>query len=112
MKIIWENKTDEFTEQQRHYKDKYLEICNVYNDEVEVNLYSSCDDYEIYINYGIMFGISYVSKANAYQRFEEIKKDIEKEIQKHGSEPSDKFIDEFCKKYDVVIPDDIFMDFF
>lgn len=111
MKVIWEDKISSFTEKERHYKNKYLEICNVYDDKVEVNLYSSDEEYEIYVNYGKMFGVSYAYEEEAYERFEMIKRDIEKEIEKSGLKPSDEFINEFCEKYQIAIPNDIFFDF-
>lgn len=111
MKVIWKDKTYSFTEKQRHFKNKYLEICNVFDERVEVNLYSSDEEYEIYVNYGKMFGISYVSEEEAYERFEMIKEDIEKEIEKNGFDPSRDFVNEFCEKYQITIPNDIFFDF-
>ena len=32
---MWEDKTDYFTEKERHYKDTYLEICEVFDNKVE-----------------------------------------------------------------------------
>lgn len=112
MKIKWEDKTNEFSDEERMYNDKYLEICNVYEEQVEVNLYS-CDngDFEIYVNYGIMFGISRTENKDGYLIFNQIKDDIAGEIAKNGFEPSPEFIDEFCEKYDITIPNDIFFNF-
>lgn len=47
----WFDKTNTFEE--RQWKDKYLEICELLDGKIEVNLYS-CDDinnYEIYVSY-------------------------------------------------------------
>ena len=62
----WEDKTDTFDN--RQWKDRYLEICEVLDDQIEVNLYSTedIDNYEIYVSYGIMYGIVYVQKDKAW----------------------------------------------
>ena len=31
----WKNVTDSFSEEQRHYKNTYMEICEVYDEVVE-----------------------------------------------------------------------------
>ena len=70
----WKNVTDSFSEEQRHYKNTYMEICEVYDEVVEVSLFSSkTDPYEIYFSYGIMYGIIYVEKEDADAKREEIK---------------------------------------
>lgn len=103
----WVNVTDTFSESQRHYKNTYLEICEVLDEIVEVSLFSSIDDpYEIYFSFGIMYGIVYAEKENAYEKREQMKSDLEKEYCKN-KEPSDDFIDSFAKKYDVCLPSDI-----
>ena len=109
----WIDKTDAF--EKRQWKDKYLEICEVLDDKIEVDLYS-CEDinnYEIYVNYGVMYGIVYVHKDNAIKLREEIKSVIYKDYMKNGySEdmPTDEFISDFNKKYNIQIPNDIFFD--
>ena len=71
----WKNVTDSFSEEQRHYKNTYMEICEVYDEVVEVSLFSSrTDPYEIYFSYGYMYGIIYVEKEDADAKREEIKK--------------------------------------
>lgn len=53
---------------------RYLEIDEVYDDIVEVSLFSSEDaEYEIYVSFGKMYGIIYVEKENANALCEEIK---------------------------------------
>ena len=48
----WRNVTETFSEKQRHYKDVYLEICWVFDEILEVSLFSSkVDLYEIYFSY-------------------------------------------------------------
>ncbi len=109
----WIDKTNTFEE--REWKDKYLEICEVLDDKIEVNLYS-CDDinnYEIYVSYGIMYGIVYVHKDKAVELREEIKDLIYNDYLKNGySEdmPTDEFIRNFDKKYNIQIPNDMFFD--
>lgn len=111
-KIIWEDVIDNFSEEQRHYNGKYLEISEVYDNSVEIQLYSHpYKDFEIYLNYGKMFGVIFISKEIAYERYQEVKNELEKEILKNGIKPSNIFINEFCKKYDVTIPNDIFFSF-
>lgn len=103
----WVNVTDTFSESQRHYKNTYLEICEVLDEIVEVSLFSSIDDpYEIYFSFGIMYGIVYAEKENAYEKREQMKLDLEKEYCKN-KEPSNDFIDSFAKKYDVCLPSDV-----
>lgn len=109
----WIDKTNTFEE--RKWKDKYLEICEVLDDKIEVNLYS-CEDinnYEIYVNYGIMYGIVYVHKNNAIKLREEIKNFIYDDYITNGYNeniPTDEFIDKFHKKYNIKIPSDIFFE--
>ena len=106
----WENVTDTFTESERHYNGKYLEICEVY-DKLEVSLFSSEEDlYEIYMSFGIMYGIIYVDKEKATTLHQEIKTELVEEYSKN-KEPSDGFINSFAKKYEVCIPNDIFFNF-
>ena len=103
------------TFENREWKDKYLEICEVLDDKIEVNLYS-CDDinnYEIYVSYGIMYGIVYAHKNKAEKLREEIKDLIYNDYITNGYNedmPSDEFISEFHKKYNIQIPNDIFFD--
>ena len=109
----WIDKTATF--ENREWKDKYLEICEVLDDKIEVNLYS-CDDinnYEIYVSYGIMYGIVYAHKNKAEKLREEIKDLIYNDYITNGYNedmPSDEFISEFHKKYNIQIPNDIFFD--
>ena len=109
----WIDKTNTFEE--RNWKDKYLEICEVLDDKIEVNLYSCKDinNYEIYVSYGVMYGIVYTHKDNAKSLREEIKKVIYEDYIKNGySEdmPTDEFINKFHKKYNIQIPSEIFFD--
>lgn len=106
----WVNVTDTFSESQRHYKNTYLEICEVLGETVEISLFSSIDDsYEIYFSFGIMYGIVYAEKEDAYEKREQMKSDLEREYCK-SKEPSNGFIDSFAKKYDVCLPSDVLFD--
>lgn len=58
-----------------------------------------------------LFGISRTENKDGYLIFNQIKDDIAGEIAKNGFEPSPEFIDEFCEKYDITIPNDIFFNF-
>ena len=92
----WIDKTDTFEE--RKWKDKYLEICEVLDDE-------------IYVSYGIMYGIVYVHKNDSVRLQKEIKQVIYNDYMKNGySEdmPTDEFINRFHTKYNIQIPYDIF----
>ncbi len=106
----WVNVTDTFSETQRHYQNTYLEISEVLNEELEVSLFSSEDaPYEIYFSFGIMYGIVYAEKENAYEKREQMKLDLEREYRKNH-EPSNEFIDSFTEKYDVCLPGDVLFD--
>lgn len=106
----WINETDAFSEGQRHYKDTYLENCEVLDDKIEASVFSrETGPYEIYFSFGKMYGIVYTDADKAYDIREQMKADIEKEYRKNG-EPSSDFINSFCDKYDVQIPWDIFFD--
>ena len=109
----WIDKTNTF--EKREWKDKYLEICEVLDDKIEVNLYSCVDinNYEIYVSYGVMYGIVYAHKDKAIELREEIKKVIYDDYIKNGYSkdmPTDEFINEFHKKYNIQIPYDMFFD--
>lgn len=104
----WVDVTSTFSESQRHYKNTYLEICEVFDEVVEISLFSSeVDPYEIYFSFGIMYGIVYADKENACEKREQMKQELEQEYRKH-KEPSSKFINQFAKKYDVCLPNDVF----
>ena len=86
------------------------EVVKGFDEVVEVSLFSSEDTpYEIYFSFGIMYGIVYAEKENAYEKREQMKSDLEQEYRKN-KEPSKDFINSFAKKYDVCLPGDIFFD--
>jgi len=106
----WEDVTDFFSEEERHYKNTYLEIDEVYDGIVEVSLFSSKEDlYEIYFSYDIFYGIIYVDSEKAYSKREEIKIELAQEYQIH-KEPTSEFINSFCEKHKVCMPNDILFD--
>ena len=107
----WENVTELFSEEDRHYKNTYMEINEVYDGKIEVSLFSSKDGlYEIYFSYGILYGIIYVDAEKAALKREEIvKNELAQEYQNH-KEPTSEFINAFCKKHEVCLPNDILFD--
>ncbi len=108
----WEDKTDTFSEKQRHYKNTYLEICEVYDNLLEANLFSVDDGtYEIYVSFSPMDGIVYAkNKQEAVSVRENIKKDLVAEYKKR-KKPSDEFIKMFAEKYNLCLPLDTYFDF-
>ena len=89
----------------------YLETCEVYDDVLEVSLFSSAvDSYEIYFSYGKFYGIIYVEEENAFEKFETVKDEIELKYRQHKN-PTATFINEFAEKHKVSLPNDIFFDF-
>jgi len=107
----WKNVTKTFTESDRHYNGKYLEICEVYDDIVEVSHFSSPEDLdEIYFSFGRFYGIIYVENEKATSLRQEIKKELAEEYC-INKEPPGEFINSFAEKYDVCLPSDIFFNF-
>ena len=106
----WENVTESFSEDERHYNNTYLEIDEVYDEKIEVSLFSSKDGlYEIYFSYGKLYGIIYVDEEKADSKRAEVKNELEQEYQNH-KEPTKEFINEFCEKHKVCMPSDILFD--
>lgn len=107
----WKNVTDTFSEEERHYNGKYLEIDEVYDDVVEVSVFSALDEpYEIYFTYDIFFGIVYAEKENVYEIRDEMKRELQTEYEKH-KQATDEFINKFSEKYGVCTPGDVFSNF-
>ena len=108
----WKEVTDYFTEEQRHYKNTYLELDEVYNEELELSIFSSLEDgpWEIYFSYGRFYGIVYADADEAYEIRERMKKELE-EAYNITADPTDEFIQTFVKKYKVELPMDTFIDF-
>ena len=102
----WKNVTDTFSEEQRYYNGKYLEI-----DEVEVSVFSADDEpYEIYFNYDIFYGIVYAEKEKVYEIRDEMKRELQSEYDRN-KKVTDEFIRKFTEKYDVCMPNDIYFNF-
>ena len=57
--LKWEDKTDFFSEESRHWCGRYLLQCEVALDEIEVDVYSSSDLWEVFIQFGKITGVSY-----------------------------------------------------
>jgi len=107
----WNNVTGTFSDKQRRYKNMYLEICEVYDEKLEVSLFSSIVDlYEIYFSYGKFYGIIYVEKKNATEKYETVKNELELEYCQH-KDPTTTFINEFAEKNRVSLPNDVFFNF-
>lgn len=106
----WKEVTEFFSEDKRHYCDTYLEIDEVYDDCVEVSLFSTQEGpYEIYISYGRLYGIIYVAADEADLKREEVKKELEQEYQ-NCKEPTDEFINAFAEKYQLRLPNNVLFD--
>lgn len=107
----WRDVTDSFTEEQRHYKNTYLEQDEVYDEVVELSIFSSPDDqYEIYFSYGKFYGIVYADPEEAYEIRDNMKKDLA-DSYNSTKEPTGEFINWFGEKYHVSLPNDLFFDF-
>ena len=107
----WVDVTDSFSERARHYKNLYMEINEVFDNVVEVSLFS-CDDgpFEIYFSYDYFYGIIYTEAEKAHELRSEIKKELEAEYRKNKKPPGE-FVNSFAEKYDVRLPNDIFFEF-
>lgn len=103
----WINVTDAFSESQRHYKNTYLEISEVFDEVVEVSLFSSEDSmYEIYFSFERMYGIVYANKNDANDKRERMKSELKQEYLRN-KKPSDEFVNSFVNKFDVRLPNDV-----
>jgi len=107
----WVDVTNTFSDKSRYYKNLFLEICEVYDNVVELSLFTSTEEpYEIYFSYDIFYGIVYVEATTAHEKFSEMKKELEIEYRKN-KKATNKFINNFASKHDVKMPNDIFFDF-
>lgn len=107
----WKNVTEFFSEVQRYYNGKYLEIDEVYDEKVEVSVFSAVDEpYEIYFSYDIFYGIVYAEEGNVYEIRDEMKRELQAEYEKNKKATAE-FINKFVKKYDVCMPGDMFFNF-
>ena len=62
--LKWEDKTDFFSEERRHWCGRYLLQCEVALDEIEVDVYSSSDLWEVFVQFGKITGVSYEKEEN------------------------------------------------
>lgn len=106
----WKNVTESFLENERYYKNSYLEIDEVYDETIEVSLFSSQEDpYELYVSFGRMYGIIYVNAEEADIKREEVKAELVREYKKN-KEPTGEFINKFAETYKMCLPNDILFD--
>jgi len=71
---------------------------------IRSSLFSSPhDSWEVYVNYGKMYGVSYVDADNAVAHRNAMKSEIEAEYERNGLDPSGTFIDAFAKRYQLDI---------
>ena len=101
--LKWEDKTDFFSEERRHWCGRYLLQCEVALDEIEVNVYSSFYLWEVFVQFEIITGVSYEKEENIYELRDNIKKDIEEIYSKYEFDLPGNVIDEFCEKYNLDI---------
>ena len=106
--LTWEDKTNTFTESRRHCNGRYLLQCEVALGEIEVNIYSSPNLWEVFIQFGKITGVSYAEEENIYTLRDNIKEDIEKIYSKYKFDIPGNIINKFCEKYNL----DIFNSFF
>jgi hypothetical protein len=107
----WVDVTDSFSEENRHYKNLYMEVNEVYDDVVEVSLFSCIEGvFEIYFSYDIFYGIIYADAKTAHKKRDEIKKELEMDY-RENKQPSSDFINSFAAKHKVQFPNDIIIDF-
>lgn len=106
MEKQWIDITNNYSEDSRHYNGKYLEKSFLLDEEIEIQIYEVIEDgfdytHEIFVNCKQFYGSTY-PKNNPYELFEQMKEDIYKESFKKNRY-SKKFINEFCKKYNLGI---------
>lgn len=107
--LEWVDVTNHFSEENRHWKGRYLEVDEVANDEIECSLFScENDDWEIYFDYGIMYGVCYASADKAREKRSQMMRDIEEEYDRHKMDPSDEFMQSFDEKYHVDVMNALF----
>ena len=115
MEKEWKEVTNYFSEEQRHYNGKYLELDIVLEDAYELQLYRVIDTskfsgkYEIFVNLGDRYGPIYLNEPE--ETFEAIKKEIYEESFKENRF-SHEFYSKLSKKYDLAFPTDAFFNLF
>lgn len=111
MEKEWKDVTNYFSEKQRHYNGKYLELDLVIDNIAEIQLYRVINTsefpgkYEIFVNLGDRYGSLY--KDDPYETFEAIKKELYDESFKENKF-SHEFYSKLSKKYGISFPTDAF----
>ncbi len=108
--IKWKDVTKTFEEERRYYRNTYLEKCEILSDDIEVSKFIALSDNEkdeIYVNFDILNGVTYVCKNETDTRYRQIKREIKAEYLKN-KKPSEDFVNSFAKKYDLDIFNSVF----
>ena len=108
--IKWKDVTKTFEEERRYYRNTYLEKCEILSDDIEVSKFIALSDNEkdeIYVNFDILNGVTYVRKNETDTRYRQIKREIKAEYLKN-KKPSEDFVNSFAKKYDLDIFNNVF----
>ena len=64
-----------------------MEIDEVLDDIIEISLFSTKKEpYEIFVSYGIMFGVSYVDRDTAVEQRDQMKKELAEEYIKYSDQ--------------------------
>lgn len=108
--IKWKDVTKTFDEERRYYRNTYLQKCEILPDGIEVSKFialSENDKDEIYVNFGILNGVTYVPKIETDARYRQIKREIKAEYIKN-KKPSKDFINTFGEKYELDIFNSVF----
>ncbi len=109
----WLDLTDNFTKDERYYKNLYLEKCEVALESIECSIFVPVEDEavlcEIFVNYNNkMYGVSYAPLQRAREQREVMMKELEGEAEKNGLSISEEFIESFSKKYELDVENAFF----
>ena len=108
--LKWKDVTKTFEEERRYYRNTYLKKCEILPDGIEVSKFialSDNDKDEIYVNFGILNGVTYVPKYEIDARYRQIKREIKAEYIKN-KKPSEDFVNSFAQKYKLDIFNSVF----
>ena len=108
--LKWKDVTNTFDEERRYYRNTYLQKCEILPDGIEVSKFVALDEKdkdEIYVNFGILNGVTYVPKFETDARYRQIKREIKAEYI-INKKPSKDFINTFGEKYELDIFNSIF----
>lgn len=109
----WLDLTDNFTKEERYYKNLYLEKCEVALESIECSIFIPVADKsvlcEIFVNYNNkMYGVSYAPLERAREQREVMMRELEEEAEKNGLSVSVEFIESFSKKYELDVENAFF----